>query len=65
MQAIGKHPFIIEYIEFGKEFNQTNFNQGRKIKYLALEYAENLSLRDYINSKNTYFEEKWIRYWFR
>jgi hypothetical protein len=52
MKTIGKHPFIIEYIEFGKEFNRINYDgQTRKIKYLAIEYAENKSLLDFINSK--------------
>jgi serine/threonine protein kinase len=66
MKAIGKHPHIIEYLECAKEINRF-FNEEMKvarISYLALEYAPNGNLLDYLNCKEK-IEEKWVRYWFR
>ncbi len=64
MQTIKKHESLIEYIEFGEEFiaSKTSILKGNS--YLALEYAANKTLLDYINSKEDFMHENWIRYWF-
>ena len=49
MKDIGKHPFIIEYIEFGKYIERIFKNgENKRINYLALSLAENKSLLDYL-----------------
>ena len=68
MKAIGKHEHIIEFLECAKEinryFNDNYFGRTTRITYLALEYAPNGNLLDYLNGKEK-VEEKWVRYWFR
>jgi serine/threonine protein kinase len=63
MKNIGRHKNIINYIELGKDFiAQPPVIEG--IFYLALEYASNKTLCDYLNSMEGYLDEKWVRYWF-
>jgi serine/threonine protein kinase len=68
MKAIGKHQHIIEYIELGKSIDRFFVETGENkiINYLALEFAVNKTLLEYlIYQKQGYVEEKWVRYWFR
>jgi hypothetical protein len=49
MKDIGKHQNIIEYIEYSKGTERV-FKDGAKrtVNYLALEFAENKTLLDYL-----------------
>jgi len=64
MRTIERHESLIEYIEFGEEFISSIPSKLKGNRYLALEYAANKSLLDYINSKQDYMHENWVRYWF-
>ena len=68
MKAIGKHPNIIEYIEFGKDMDRFLVEPGKMkaVNYLALDFAVNKTLLEYlIHQKKGFVAEKWVRYWFR
>ena len=72
MKEIGKHPNIVEFIEFGKEAERkiSKISQETIIcSYLAMEYVENNALfqvlRNTKDSELMNYKEKWIRYWFR
>ena len=64
MRTIERHENLIEYIEYGDEFIASNASILKGNRYLALEYAANTTLLEYINSKNGYIHENWVRYWF-
>ena len=64
MKTIGKHESLIEYIEFGEEFTTSEESTLKGKCYLALEYATNKTLLDYLMSKPGMVHEKWVRYWF-
>ncbi len=65
MKTIGKHENLIEYIEFGEEFTTSEGSILKGKCYLALEYANNKTLLDYLLTKSSGFvHEKWVRYWF-
>ena len=67
LKAIGKHPHIIEYIEYGKRAERVrsiNGGQFDYVSYLALELAMNKTLLDYLLSRSRPIGEKWTRYWF-
>lgn len=62
MKTIEKQENIIGYIEFADTFISHFNTEGQS--YLALEYASNKTLLDYLMSKQGIVEEKWVRYWF-
>ena len=74
MYEVEKHKNIIEYIEFGVNIQKIliTYSEDEDIEdvfksenhYLALEYAENRSLIDYLNSGNRY-DKSWLKHWFR
>jgi serine/threonine protein kinase len=64
MKAIGKHKQIIEYVEFANKFSESSEHKFKGNSYLALKYAQNKTLLDYLMSKKGMIEEKWVRYWF-
>jgi serine/threonine protein kinase len=70
MKAIGKHENIIEYIELGSNIERifVSTNELKIINYLALEYAVNKTLLEYLIHQiddDDFVSEKWVRYWFR
>ena len=50
MRTIERHESLIEYIEYGEEFIASNASILKGNRYLALEYAANKTLLDYVNS---------------
>jgi serine/threonine protein kinase len=66
MKTIDYHPNLIGYVEFVEKFNILNLNyanlQGKP--YLALEFAQNKTLLDYLMTKPGEVDEKWVRKWF-
>ena len=63
MKNIGRHKSLINYIELGKDFTAEPPAINGTF-YLALEYASNKTLYDYLSSWGDYLDEKWVRYWF-
>ena len=63
MHNIGRHERLINYIEIGSDFTaQPPVIEGTF--YLALEYASNKTLFDYLTSREGYLDETWVRHWF-
>ena len=67
MKAIGSHPNIIECVEFADNVKRVQEGIGIDAgEYLAMEFALNGSLVDYVLYKNEILiGEKWARYWFK
>ena len=65
MKAIENHENLIGLIEYVENYSETS--QGRLLgqPYLALEFAHNKTLLDYLQAKEGIVEEKWVRYWFK
>jgi serine/threonine protein kinase len=65
MKAIGKHPHLIEYIEYAQNVQRVRDTGIDGVSYLALELAINKTLLDYLMTKPGHMSEKWTRFWFR
>ena len=72
MKEIGTHAHLIDYIEYAAhitkdlEVNEMNEDISKvQNHYLALEFAENRSLIDYLNSKKEELDQSWLKHWFR
>ncbi len=67
MKLIGSHNSIIRYFELGEKNEKiiSSETDYKFITYLALEYAANNSLQNYLSSREELLDEKWVRYWFR
>ena len=62
MKTIKKHNHLLEYIQYVENFKRDN---GQIENHLALKFAYNEQLLDYLNIHRRRLDEKWTRYFFR
>ena len=64
MKEVDSHPNLIGFVEYVGNFSLLSQGRLEGQSYLALEFAQNKTLLDYLMTKPGQVEEKWVRHWF-